>query len=216
MHATSEDVEVDLSISLDTIKPAPPSANPPTPVEADLDGVFGNMRAQSAKRAGLDEAEKEYKRGLALRAAGDLDGCIQALEKASRAPKLRFGTAWLIARLYRDRAMMAETLEWLERASQAPAPTSEERHQLLFELAEALEQVGEVARALAVLHGAPGRGRRSYRDVDAAHRSPHQGPGRGADAAPPVPLRRLLPRGRPAAHRDCRGGRRSGSTTTSR
>ncbi|MGH9139520.1 MAG: tetratricopeptide repeat protein [Vicinamibacterales bacterium] len=164
VHATSEDVEIDLSISLDTINPPAPPI--PDAVEADLDSVFDNMRAQSAKRAGLDEAEKEYKRGLALRAAGDIDGCIQSLEKASRAPKLRFGTSWLIARLYRDRAMMAETLDWLERASQAPAPTSEESHQLLFELAEALEQVGEVARALAVcmeLQADAG----SYRDVDA-------------------------------------------------
>ena len=164
-HATSDDAEVDLSISLDTIKkPAQPPAAQPG--ETDLDGVFDSMRTQSAKRSGLDDAEKEYKRGLALRAAGDIDGCIQALEKASRAPKLRFGTSWLIARLYRDRDMMPETLDWLERASQAPAPTSDESHQLLFELAEALEKVGEVARALAVcmeLQSDAG----SYRDVDA-------------------------------------------------
>ena len=37
----------------------------------------------------MDELEKEYKRGLALRDAGDIDGCIKSLEKASRAPKLR-------------------------------------------------------------------------------------------------------------------------------
>jgi tetratricopeptide (TPR) repeat protein len=162
--AAAEDVEVDLSISLDTIKkPVPrPGAEPD---DGDLDSVFDNMRAQSAKRSGLDEAEKEYKRGLSLRAAGDIDGCIQALEKASRAPKLRFGTSWLIARLYRDRDMMPQALDWLERASQAPAPTRDESHQLLFELAEALEKIGEVARALAVcmeLQSDAG----SYRDVD--------------------------------------------------
>ena len=137
-----------------------------TPDEADLDSVFGNMRTQVAKRSGLGEAEKEYKRGLALRAAGDIDGCIQALETASRAPKLRFGTSWLIARMYRERDMMPQALEWLERASQAPAPTTDESHQLLFELAEALEKVGEVARALAVcmeLQSEAG----SYQDVDA-------------------------------------------------
>jgi tetratricopeptide (TPR) repeat protein len=160
---TSDDGEVDLSISLDTIK-APPA--PAQVEETDLEGVFDSMRTQSAKRSGLDDAEKEYKRGLALRASGDIDGCIQALEKASRAPKLRFGTSWLIARLYRDRDMMSETLDWLDRASHATAPTSEESHQLLFELAEALEKVGEVARALAVcmeLQSDAG----SYRDVDA-------------------------------------------------
>jgi tetratricopeptide (TPR) repeat protein len=163
-RAAADDTEVDLSISLDTIrKPDVPS--PDLSQEVDLDGVFGSMRTQSAKRSGLDEAEKEYKRGLALRKAGDIDGCIEALEKASRAPKLRFGTSWLIARLYRDRDMMPQALEWLERASQATAPTSDESHQLLFELAEALEKVGEVARALAVcieLQADAG----SYRDVD--------------------------------------------------
>ena len=164
VRASVEDVEVDLSF--DTVKTTatpPPAAAEPE--EADLDSVFGNLRTQSAKRSGLGDAEKEYKRGLSLRSAGDIDGAIQAFEKASRAPKLRFGTSWLIARLYRDRDMMPQALEWLERASQAPAPTTDESHQLLFELAEALEKVGEVARALAVcleLQSDAG----SYRDVD--------------------------------------------------
>jgi tetratricopeptide (TPR) repeat protein len=150
VSASSEAVEVDLSISLDSIRRPAPPASVGAPAEADLDSVFGNMRTQAAKRSGLGDAEKEYKRGLALRAAGDIDGCIQALETASRAPKLRFGTSWLIARLYRERDMMPQALEWLERAAQAPAPTTDESHQLLFELAEALEKTGEVARALAV------------------------------------------------------------------
>ena len=117
----------------------------------DLDAVFGNLRDQAAKRSGLDEAEKEYKRALSLRSQGDVDGCIAALEKASRAPKLRFSAAWLIARLYRDRSMMPQTLEWLERASQAPAPNVDDGHQLLYELADGLEKADETARALAVL-----------------------------------------------------------------
>jgi len=168
--AASEDVEVDLSIVLDDIKPGsappPPAASKAPPAApADLDGVFGNLRDQAARRSGADEAEKEYKRGLALRAAGDVDGCLQAFEKASRAPKLRFATSWLIARIYRERGMLPDSLEWLERAAQAPAPTSEESHQLLYELAEGLEQVGEVARALAIcleLQAEAG----SYKDVD--------------------------------------------------
>ncbi len=148
-HEAPEHEEVDLSVGLD-MKPAPPPAPAAPAPSADLDSVFGNLRTQAARRSGLDDSEKEYKRGLALRKAGDIDGCIQALEKASRAPKLRFSTSWMIARLYRDRDQMAEALEWLERATQAPAPTSDDGNQLLYELAEALEKVGEVARALAV------------------------------------------------------------------
>ena len=164
VDASVEDVEVDLSF--DSVKqPAPPPRAAAEAEEPDLDSVFGNMRTQSAKRSGLGDAEKEYKRGLSLRTAGDIDGAIEAFEKAARAPKLRFGTSRLIARLYRDRNDMPKALEWLERASQAPAPTTDESHQLLFELAEALEEAGEFARALAVcmeLQSDAG----SYRDVD--------------------------------------------------
>jgi tetratricopeptide (TPR) repeat protein len=149
-----EDVEVD--ISLDDITPSgvePPAAPAPVAQEeaGDLDSIFGNMRDQAAKRSGLDEAEREYKRALSLRSNGDIDGCIAALEKASRAPKLRFSAAWLIARLYRDRNLMPQALEWLERASQAPSPNENDGHQLLYELADALEKTDESARALAVL-----------------------------------------------------------------
>jgi tetratricopeptide (TPR) repeat protein len=138
--------EVDITLGLD-LKPIPAPAPAPPP---DLDGVFGSMREKAARRTGLDESEKEYKRGLALRKAGDIDGCIQALETASRAPKLRFATSRMIAKLYRDRNQLPQALEWLERASQAPAPTSDDAHQLKYEMAEALEKNGDVARALAV------------------------------------------------------------------
>jgi tetratricopeptide (TPR) repeat protein len=162
-----EEAEVD--ISLDEIKPGaqapPPSAKPPAEETGDLDAVFGNMRDQAARRSGLDDAEKEYKRGLSLRSKGDIDGCIAALEKASRAPKLRFSAAWLIARLYRDRSQMPQALEWLERAAQAPAPNVADGHQLLFELADGLEKAGEGARALAVLLELQADAG-AYRDID--------------------------------------------------
>ena len=166
--APAEDMEVD--ISLEDMKPgqAPPVHAAPKEEEeegGDLDSVFGNMRDQSSKRSGLDEAEKEYKRGLALRSKGDIDGCIAALEKASRAPKLRFSTAWLIARLYRDRSMMPQALEWLERAAQAPAPNVADGHQLLYELADGLEKASEGARALAVLLELQADAG-TYRDID--------------------------------------------------
>ena len=107
-HAASDDVEVDLSIDARRhqapgvgARPEPRAAAGAVPRISTTSSA--SMRDQS-RRSGLDDAEKEYKRGLALRKAGDIDGCIPALQKASRAPKLRFATAWLIARLYRDRA----------------------------------------------------------------------------------------------------------------
>ena len=71
----------------------------------------------------------------------------------------------LIARLYRDRRMMPQAVEWLERASQAPAPNESDGHQLLYELADALEKAGESARALAILLELQSEAG-SYRDGD--------------------------------------------------
>ena len=68
--------------------------------------------------------------------------------------------------MYRDRDKMPQALEWLERAAQAPAPNVDDGHQLLYELAEGLEQVGETARALAVLLELQADAG-AYRDIEA-------------------------------------------------
>jgi tetratricopeptide (TPR) repeat protein len=98
----------------------------------------------------MDEADQQYTRGLALRQAGDIDGAIAALQAASVAPRLRFVTASILARTFRDRGVNRQAIEWFEKAAQAPAPTAEEGHSLLYDLADALEKEGEIARALAI------------------------------------------------------------------
>src|SRR5262249_12242799 len=130
---------------------APPQpAEPAALVGTDLDDVFDQLRGEADRKAALDAAEQDYRRALELYAAGDVDGCIEALEAASKAPKLRFATASRLGRLHRDRGQTAQAIEWLERAAQAPAPSPSEYHALLLDLATALETVGEDARALAI------------------------------------------------------------------
>jgi tetratricopeptide (TPR) repeat protein len=138
-RSASEDVHVDLSVIVDR-KPAAPAAS--------------------------EDPEKEYKRALALQKSGDVDKAIEAFERATRSPRLRFTSARAIGHMYRDRGQMEEAVDWLERASQAPTPTPEDSYEVLYELADALEAFGEVARALAVfieLQAEAGE----YRDVDA-------------------------------------------------
>ena len=90
------------------------------------------------------------KKGLALRAAGKLDKALQAFEIASRSPRHRFQASVYAGRIYRERDQMAKAIEWFERATQAPAPTTDDGFELLYELADVLEATGETARALAV------------------------------------------------------------------
>ena len=176
VHAESDSVEVDLSIVLDTItseaepqvsNPTPTPASPPAPLPAaaSLDDVFAQMRNELAHSPDAEPGEYEYARALALKEAGDVDGCMTALEAAARAPDRRFAAASMLARLLKERGMTAEALEWFERAASATPPTADEYHELLFELAEALEAAGETARALAIcleLQADAG----AYRDVD--------------------------------------------------
>ena len=158
-HATSESVEVDLSIVLNDIKR--PVLNAP-----DVDGAFAQLRDEASRKSALAAAEADYTRGMAFRQAGDIDAAIGALQAASRAPTLRFASASELGRLFRERGMIAESIEWFERAAQAPAPQPADAHLVLYALADALEAVGETTRALAVcleLQADAG----DYRDVGA-------------------------------------------------
>jgi tetratricopeptide (TPR) repeat protein len=163
-RARTESVEVDLSIILDEIiEPEAPAEAPVKPA-GDLDDVFAKLRTEASRRTALEVADEEYQRGLALHREGRIDECIPVLQAASRAPRLRFVTASLLGRILRDRGQTPQAIESFERAAEAPAPTPEEGQELLYDLADALEKSGEVARALAIcmeLHAEVGE----YRDI---------------------------------------------------
>jgi tetratricopeptide (TPR) repeat protein len=171
-HATSESVEVDLSIVLSDMRaPAPPVPGPapaPAPSPAapgDIEQVFAQLRDEASRRSPMEAAEAEYVRALELEKSGDMEECVRALQLAARAPRVLFAAASKLGRIHRQRGQPQAAAEWLERAAQAPAPTPEELHALLYELADVLEEEGEIARALAVcmeLQAEAG----SYRDVD--------------------------------------------------
>jgi tetratricopeptide (TPR) repeat protein len=130
-----------------------------------LEEVFAGFRDEATRRL-TGGAEGELARGTALHAAGQLDQCIPPLQVAARAPHLRFLAASQLGRVYRERGLVQEAVEWFERAAEAPAPTADESRALLYELAGTLEGSGEAARALAVymeLQTEAGR----YRDVAA-------------------------------------------------
>jgi hypothetical protein len=164
--AEQEDVEVDLSVDLDGINadgqtaPAPtaftkskapePEPEPESFQENDLDSVFAQLRSDASRRTTGDGAEEQMKQGIAFREAAKLDKALQAFEIASRSPRHRFQASVYAARIHRERNQMAKAIEWFERATQAPAPTTDDGFALLYELADALEATGETARALAV------------------------------------------------------------------
>ena len=124
------------------------SASEPTP---DIEGVFAQMRANSAREQQASAALAQYEEAARFIEQGLDRDAIAALEAAARVPMMRFKAAARLGRFLIDRGDLNEGVEWLERAAEAPAPSPEEGYDLLYELAGALEAQGESARALAVL-----------------------------------------------------------------
>jgi len=135
--------------------PPPPSPPPPAPVAdeppPDIEDVFAQMRAKTAREQQASAALQQYEKALQFIEQGLDKDAIGALQAAARVPMLRFKAAARLGRLLIDRGDLNDGVEWLERAAEAPATTPEEGYDLLYELAGALEAQGEVARALAIL-----------------------------------------------------------------
>jgi tetratricopeptide (TPR) repeat protein len=148
--APAHHVEIDLSVALDDIRTLTPQPEAASELTGDLEDVFAQFREEARKRLAMDAASQDLQRGMALYRAGQFEGAAPALERAARLPRFRFEAGLTLGRMCRARGQTWAAIDWLERAAQAPAPSAEEGHRLLYELAGLLESAGEVARALAI------------------------------------------------------------------
>jgi tetratricopeptide (TPR) repeat protein len=155
-------VEVDLSEILDAIE-APSPVMPPARPAPPLEDVFAQLRGEHQQQ--IARAGHHLQNGLDHVANGEAAEAIAELRAAARVPVYRFAAAAALGRLHAERGELEAAVEWLERAAEAPAPTPEEAHALLYELADALERTGESARALAVLMELDADVGAAYRDV---------------------------------------------------
>ena len=149
--------EIDLSGDLDDLlnaSAAPahaPSAPPVAPEHPrGLEGFFEDLREERGRdlegvgaALAYDQASEHFNRG-------EINDAAACLRTAARDPLFRFRAASMLARIARDRGRDGEAIEWLERAAEAPAPTHEASHGLLYELGDVLAASQEDARALAV------------------------------------------------------------------
>ncbi len=114
-----------------------------------LEQVFEDFRSQ-AVRQGTDAAADQLKQAVVHREKGETEAAIQALEQAVRSPRHRFEAASMLARLHRDSGHWQESIEWFERAAESAPASSDDAHQLLYELGTLLIDADEKDRALAV------------------------------------------------------------------
>lgn len=158
-------VEIDLTSVLgDLHGPEVPEAHR-APKE-NLAEVFKDLRDEAARHTGPDQSAQHMTLARTYLQMGMEEEAIKSLQVAARWPRQRFEAASILGRLHRTRGETEAALAWLERASEAPAPTPDEGYALLYDLGALLESAGETARALAVfleLQADAGE----YRDVSA-------------------------------------------------
>jgi tetratricopeptide (TPR) repeat protein len=156
---TLEASEIDLSGALSGLMssaldiPGQTDESPPDAAEPaeDIEDVFAQMRATSAREQQASAALGQYEQALQYLDQGLVKEAITELEGAAKVPMLRFRAAAQLGRVYLEGGDIAAGVEWLERAAEAPAPTPDEGHAVLYDLAAALQTHGESSRALAIL-----------------------------------------------------------------
>lgn len=115
-----------------------------------LDDVFTQMRDEVSHAPDEEAAAEQFGLAVTYKDLGMVDEAIAALEEAARSPRQRFEAASMLGTLLLERRDAAGAVEWFERAAGVPAPTADAGNALLYDLANALEKVGEHARALAL------------------------------------------------------------------
>jgi tetratricopeptide (TPR) repeat protein len=97
-------------------------------------------------------------------AAGDTDATMADLHAAADNPALAFQASAQLGRHYRRLGRLGEAITWFDRSAQAVAPVREQRLDVLYELADVLEEAGQRRRALDVFADLE-LDAASYRDV---------------------------------------------------
>jgi len=128
-------------------KKAAPAA---APRQDDAQAPAGEEANDAGRGSAEEAAAEQYRLALTYRDLGMVEEAVTALESAAKSPRQRFDACALLGRLHFESHETESAIEWFERAAEAPAPTPDAGRALLYDLAEALESVGEHSRALAV------------------------------------------------------------------
>ena len=122
------------------------------------------MLARTTRRAPPAEAETPKGRDEPRVESGGGADIVAELEAAARTPSLQFQACAQLGRLFISNGDLRRGVEWLQRAVEAPIQIPEHATAVLYEMADALERMGETARALEVFHELEANAG-AYRDV---------------------------------------------------
>jgi tetratricopeptide (TPR) repeat protein len=145
----------------------PELAEPPPEPESEqsVDEVFESFKEQVNAAVDVSDYRTHYDLGIAYKEMGLSDDALAEFHIASRTPELYREACSMLGLCHWDRGETEEAIRWYRAALDAPGGEEDRLSGLRYDLADRLEQTGDVRGAYdqftQVLREEPG-----YRDVD--------------------------------------------------
>lgn len=146
----SDDVDVEAGEVSEAPREAAGLVEIEVPIEVDLSDALAGIGKTAAEATPVNAAAA-YEQGLEHLRGGQVAEAITAWESAVSDVRQRCKAAAALGRLHLGRGDLQAGIDWLTRAADAPSATPEEGFAVLYDLADALDRLGEPARSLALL-----------------------------------------------------------------
>ncbi len=129
-----------------------------------LSDIFREFQKGVEKQLGKEDYETRYNLGIAYKEMGLVDEAIAEFQLAAKDEKRLLECASMLGICFLEKGMAKLAVKWFEKGLAAPGRSDEEYQALRYDLANALEQAGERARALSLFTDLYGQDA-SFRDV---------------------------------------------------
>ena len=149
--APAEAVDEVFELAMPEPEPEPEPVPEPEPIPEPLAAVEESPAPVAVEPAPEPQRQPEPQPEPVAADASQADlESIAALTAAAQNPALQFQASAQLGRLLLRLGRTREGIEWLERATQAATSVREQRLDVMYEFADALERAGEQTRALDV------------------------------------------------------------------
>jgi tetratricopeptide (TPR) repeat protein len=118
--------------------------------DPSLADIFREFQKGVDKQLGKEDYETRYNLGIAYKEMGLVDEAIAEFQLAAKDETRLLECASMLGICFVEKGMPKLAVKWFEKGLSAPGRTEEEYKGLRYDLADALEQAGELDEALAL------------------------------------------------------------------
>jgi tetratricopeptide (TPR) repeat protein len=132
--------------------------------DASLADIFREFQKGVDKQLGKEDYETRYNLGIAYKEMGLVDEAIAEFQLAAKDEARMLECTSMLGMCFVEKGMPKLAVKWFEKGLSAPGRTDDEYKGIRYDLGDALEQAGELTKALTAFEEVFGQDA-SFRDV---------------------------------------------------